>query len=133
MTDKKVLEVACAILISDSKVFIAQRADNQAMAGMWEFPGGKVEKGEKPEETVVRELFEELNMKVEVIEKLKRVTHHYNEFEIILHPFIVKHTQGGIIPKVHSNISFASIDELQSIELLDADVLILPQIIERLK
>lgn len=133
MTDKKVLEVACAILISDSKVFIAQRADNQAMAGMWEFPGGKVEKGEKPEETVVRELFEELNMRVEVIEKLKRVTHHYSEFEIILHPFIVKHSQGEIIPKVHSNISFASIDELKSIELLDADVLILPQIIERLK
>lgn len=133
MTNKKVVEVACAILISDYKVFIAQRADNQAMAGMWEFPGGKVERGEKPEETVVRELYEELNMKVEVIKNLKPVVHHYKEFEIVLHPFIIKHRQGEIIPKVHSNVSFLNIEELLSIELLDADVLILPQIIGRLK
>lgn len=128
MPNLNVIQVACAILIKEKKVLIARRADNQSMPGMWEFPGGKVEVGELPQDTVIRELFEELQVRVEPVQKLQAIEHVYKDFTIKLFPFIVKHLGGEFKQRVHSKLDFADFNTLNSIALLPADVLILPQL-----
>jgi 8-oxo-dGTP diphosphatase len=61
---KLTLVVACALLDADKRVLIAQRPEGKALAGLWEFPGGKVEPGERPEQTLIRELHEEIGIRV---------------------------------------------------------------------
>jgi 8-oxo-dGTP diphosphatase len=79
-----VLVVACALIDVDGRVLIAQRPPGKPMAGLWEFPGGKVERGERPEETLIRELQEELGIAVEepCLAPLTFASHTYPEFHV---------------------------------------------------
>ena len=76
MSTKTVLVAACALVDADGRVLLAQRPQGKPMAGLWEFPGGKVDAGETPEEALVRELHEELGIEVEIADPWINGAHH---------------------------------------------------------
>ncbi|MCO6051705.1 (deoxy)nucleoside triphosphate pyrophosphohydrolase [Mesorhizobium sp. RP14(2022)] len=94
MSDPKplLLVAACALVDSDNRVLIAQRPEGKSLAGLWEFPGGKVEPGETPEETVIRELYEELGVvtKVACLAPLTFASHAYERFNLLMPLFVCR-------------------------------------------
>src|SRR5690606_21949077 len=87
---KLVLVAACALIDADRRVLIARRPEGKPMAGLWEFPGGKVEPGETPEDTVIREILEELSVRIPkpCLAPLTFASHDYPDFHILLALFI---------------------------------------------
>ncbi len=92
------LEVAVAILKDGDRYFIQRRPPEGLLGGLWEFPGGKIESGEKPESCLRRELKEELGVKAKITRKLPAVKHAYTHFRVILHPFECR-LDGGKLKK----------------------------------
>jgi len=90
------LVAACALVDSDNRVLLAQRPEGKALAGLWEFPGGKVEAGETPEQTVIRELREEIGIetKVECLAPLTFASHTYETFHLLMPLFVCRRFQG---------------------------------------
>lgn len=120
-----VLNVACAIIIREEKVFVAKRSETMSLPLKWEFPGGKINDNETEEECIHRELQEELNIKVNIIGKLKNHYHIYGETKINLVPFIVKYNQGKIILLEHKEAGWFSKEELADLDWASADIAIL--------
>ena len=87
---KLTLVVACALVDVDNRVLIAKRPEGKAMAGLWEFPGGKLEAGERPEEALVRELKEELDIetKVDCLAPLSFASYGYEDFHLLMPLYI---------------------------------------------
>ena len=99
--DMPIIWVAAAALIdSDNRILIAQRPDGKSMAGLWEFPGGKIKKHEKPIDALKRELKEELNIEVKSPRALLNVKHFYTQFRVNLHVF-------SCVPKVLPKIDMS--------------------------
>jgi 8-oxo-dGTP diphosphatase len=119
------LNVACAIILNNEKVFVAKRSEIMSLPFKWEFPGGKVNDNESEEECIHRELKEELNIKVEIIRKLKSHCHDYGETKITLIPFIVKYYEGQIILNEHSDAGWFSKKELIELDWATADIPVL--------
>ena len=95
-TKKIVLVAACALIDADRRVLIAQRPEGKPMAGLWEFPGGKVEQGETPEETLIRELQEELGIVTQVpcLAPLTFASHAYDDFHLLMPLYICRRYEG---------------------------------------
>ncbi len=98
MSVKLVLVAACALIDADGRVLIARRPEGKSMAGLWEFPGGKVETGERPEESLIRELKEELGIvvKEECLAPLTFASHRYPDFHLLM-PLYVCRRWGGFM------------------------------------
>ncbi|KQW28164.1 NTP pyrophosphohydrolase [Rhizobium sp. Root274] len=99
MSDKKkpiLLVAACALVDTDNRILLAQRPEGKSLAGLWEFPGGKVEAGETPEETLVRELNEELGIvtKVACLAPLTFASHTYDSFHLLMPLYICRRYEG---------------------------------------
>ena len=123
------LDVCCAILIRDSKMMIVRRSPEMRLGGKWEFPGGKVDVGESPEECIVREIKEELLIDVRILKALKPVFHSYHRGDIRLIPFIVELISSHE-PQLteHDAIAWVSLKEIASYDLAGADIPILNQL-----
>jgi len=93
---KIVLVAACALIDADRRVLLAQRPEGKPMAGLWEFPGGKVEQGETPEETLIRELAEELGIITQVpcLAPLTFASHAYEDFHLLMPLYICRRYEG---------------------------------------
>jgi 8-oxo-dGTP diphosphatase len=93
---KLTLVVACALVDADKRVLIAQRPEGKALAGLWEFPGGKVEPGERPEQTLIRELHEEIGIDVSepCLAPLTFASHTYETFHLLMPLFICRRYEG---------------------------------------
>jgi 8-oxo-dGTP diphosphatase len=93
---KIVLVAACALIDSDGRILLAQRPEGKSLAGLWEFPGGKVEPGETPEETLVRELEEELGIKTKVacLAPLTFASHSYDTFHLLMPLYVCRRYEG---------------------------------------
>ncbi len=99
MSDEKkpiLLVAACALVDADNRILLAQRPQGKSLAGLWEFPGGKVEAGETPEETLVRELNEELGIvtKVACLAPLTFASHTYEKFHLLMPLYICRRYEG---------------------------------------
>ena len=94
---KLVLVVACALVDTDGRILIAQRPEGKNLAGLWEFPGGKVKEGESVEECIRREIREELGLQVEVERLLPSVRHSYGSYPIVLIPLVCTPKEGEVI------------------------------------
>jgi 8-oxo-dGTP diphosphatase len=98
VSQKLLLVAACALVDADGRVLLAQRPEGKPMAGLWEFPGGKIEAGERPEETLIRELAEELGVTVEepCLAPLTFASHRYETFHLLM-PLYVCRRWSGIV------------------------------------
>lgn len=118
--------VACAIIESNQKVLVTQRSEKMKLPLKWEFPGGKVEKGETDEDCLIREIYEELNINIVIKKKLKSNTHKYSENKAIeLIPFLCEIKDGEIKLTEHANFLWLSKSELLNLDWAEADVPIL--------
>ncbi len=100
------IEMATGVLIHNGQLFIQQRLEDDVWGSLWEFPGGRLEMGEAPEQTVVREFFEETEFKVEVESKITATIHHYTRYKVTLHCFLVTLTQQESDPVLHAAQNF---------------------------
>ena len=128
----KTVRVVAAIIIENGKVFATQRGYGEFKDG-WEFPGGKIEPGETPEEAIVREIKEELDTEVEVIELLDTVEYDYPNFHLSMGCFICKIKSGDLVLKEHEAAKWLTKDTLGSLEWLPADMGLVREIEKYLK
>ena len=117
----KKIKVVAAIIIEQGKVFATQRGYGEFKDG-WEFPGGKVEDGETPENALVREIREELDTEIEVGELLETVEYDYPKFHFSMDCFICKIKAGNLILKEHEAAKWLTKETLDSVEWLPADL-----------
>jgi 8-oxo-dGTP diphosphatase len=98
---KLTLVVAVALIDADGRVLIAQRPEGKQLAGLWEFPGGKVEPGERPEETLIRELHEELGITVKeaCLAPLTFASHAYESFHLLMPLYVCRRWEGFVQPR----------------------------------
>ena len=131
---KLLLVAACALVDTDRRVLITQRPEGKPMAGLWEFPGGKVEDGETPEATIVRELCEELG--IETSEKclapLTFASHAYDDFHLLMPLFACLRWSG--IPEAREGQALKWVRgiDLRSYPMPAADLPLIPALIEYL-
>lgn len=118
----KHLEVAAAIIIRDNKVFAAQRGEGGELALKWEFPGGKLEKGELGEDAIVREILEELGTEIKVQGYLLRVEHQYTTFSLTLHGYLCELVGDEPILSEHLAARWLEKEQLYSVSWADADI-----------
>ncbi len=127
----KIIRVVAAIIIDNGKVFATQRGYGEFKDG-WEFPGGKIDAGEKPEEALIREIKEELDTEVEVLELLNTVEYDYPNFHLSMDCFICKIIAGNLVLKEHEAAAWLTKETLYSVSWLPADQGLIPQIEQRL-
>ncbi len=118
----KSIQVACAIIENGGKVLSTQRGESMSLPLKWEFPGGKTNNGESPEECLKRELSEELGIEVAVSLSLPPVTHHYPAFTVTLYPFICTIVAGEITLHEHAAIAWLPPGELHTLDWAEADL-----------
>jgi 8-oxo-dGTP diphosphatase len=101
MSLKVVLVAACALIDADGRVLLAQRPAGKSMAGLWEFPGGKVEPGERPEQSLIRELKEELGITVkeDCLAPLTFASHGYPDFHLLMPLYVCRRWEGIVAPQ----------------------------------
>ena len=116
----KTVRVVAGIIIEDGKVFATQRGYGEFKDG-WEFPGGKIEQGETPEEAVVREIMEELDTEVEVKELFDTVEYDYPKFHLLMDCFICKIKKGDLVLKEHEAAKWLTKETLHTVDWLPAD------------
>lgn len=116
----KTVRVVAGIIIEDGKVFATQRGYGEFKDG-WEFPGGKIEQGETPEEAVVREIMEELDTEVEVKELFDTVEYDYPKFHLSMDYFICKIKKGDLVLKEHEAAKWLTKETLHTVDWLPAD------------
>ena len=128
----KKIRVVAAIIVDDGKVFSTQRGYGEFQGG-WEFPGGKIEPNEKPEDALVREIKEELDTEIEVVELLDTVEYDYPTFHLSMDCFICNIKSGDLVLKEHMAAKWLSKEELDSVDWLPADLGLIPKIAEYIK
>jgi 8-oxo-dGTP diphosphatase len=118
-----VLVAACALIDTDGRVLIAQRPPGKSMAGLWEFPGGKVEAGERPEETLIRELKEELGIAVAeaCLAPLTFASHGYAEFHLLLPLYVCRRWEGTARPLEGQTLAWVRPSRLRDYPMPPAD------------
>lgn len=116
----KTIRVTAAIIIENDKVFATQRGYGEFKDG-WEFPGGKIEPNEAPEDAIVREIREELDTEIEVVELLDTVEYDYPEFHLSMDCFICRIKSGDLVLKEHEAAKWLTRETLDSVEWLPAD------------
>ena len=116
----KTIKVVAAIIIHEGKIFATQRGYGEFKDG-WEFPGGKIEPGETPQEALAREIKEELDTEIEVKDFLETVEYDYPEFHLSMDCFFCRIKAGNLVLKEHEAAKWLTADALDSVDLLPAN------------
>ena len=132
MHNMKTIQVVAAIIIKDGEVFSTQRGYGE-FKGWWEFPGGKIENGECPQEALRREIREELDAEIEVKELLETVEWDYPNFHLMMHCFVCSLESESLQLNEHEAATWLTLDTLNSVKWLPADEILLDKIAEYLK
>ena len=129
-----VLVAACALVDPDGRVLIAQRPEGKPMAGLWEFPGGKVEEGETPEDTIIRELREELAIAVTkpCLAPLTFASHNYREFHILMPLFVCRRWQGSPVAQEFQQLKWVRPNRLREYPMPPADEPLISHLVDLL-
>jgi 8-oxo-dGTP diphosphatase len=120
---KLVLVAACALIDADGRVLVAQRPEGKSMAGLWEFPGGKIETGERPEQSLIRELKEELGIivKEECLAPLTFASHLYPDFHLLMPLYVCRRWEGFVKPQEGQRLKWVRPTELRDYPMPPAD------------
>jgi 8-oxo-dGTP diphosphatase len=120
---KLVLVVACALVDADARVLLAQRPAGKPMAGLWEFPGGKVEAGERPEQTLIRELKEELGIAVNeaCLAPLTFASHGYPDFHLLMPLYVCRRWEGAVTALEGQRLAWVRPNRLREYPMPPAD------------
>jgi 8-oxo-dGTP diphosphatase len=131
---KLTLVVACALVDADNRVLIAQRPANKAMAGLWEFPGGKVNDGERPEDALIRELSEELGITVReaCLAPLTFASHSYADFHLLMPLYICRRWEGTVTAREHQALAWVRANKLRDYPMPPADLPLIPALTDLL-
>ncbi len=132
---KRILLVAaCALIDSDGRVLLTQRPEGKALAGLWEFPGGKVESGETPEEALLRELEEELGVRTKVacLAPLTFASHSYDEFHLLMPLFVCRRYEGVPEGREGQAIRWVRPKQMRDYPMPPADEPLIPILIDLL-
>ena len=124
MSIKLVLVVACALIDTDGRVLLAERPAGKSMAGLWEFPGGKVEAGERPEQSLIRELKEELGIVVNeaCLAPLTFASHSYSDFHLLMPLYVCRRWHGIVVPREGQKLAWVRPNRLRDYAMPPADV-----------
>ncbi|WP_298892874.1 (deoxy)nucleoside triphosphate pyrophosphohydrolase [uncultured Psychroserpens sp.] len=122
------IKVACGIIYRDDKLFLCRRNPNKHLGGYWEFPGGKLEFNEFPEDALKRELEEELSMSVEIKNHFTTVIHKYENFVIELIAYECKFIKADYLLNAHDKYEWLELNEIKNIKLSPADIPILDKL-----
>jgi 8-oxo-dGTP diphosphatase len=136
MTDNKtkpcILVVAAALIDPDGRVLIAQRPPGKTLAGLWEFPGGKIEAGETPEDALIRELREELGITVSApcLAPFTFASHSYESFHLLMPLYICRRWDGIATPREHAALKWVRVKDLRAEDypMPAADLPLLPML-----
>ncbi|MBV9051843.1 MAG: (deoxy)nucleoside triphosphate pyrophosphohydrolase [Hyphomicrobiales bacterium] len=128
------LVVACALVDADGRVLIAERPAGKALAGLWEFPGGKLEPNEEPETSLVRELKEELGIVVETscLAPLTFASHRYESFHLVMLLYVCRKWTGFAAPREGQNLAWVRPGKLRDYPMPPADAPLIPALIDLL-
>jgi 8-oxo-dGTP diphosphatase len=132
---KTLLVVACALIDIDERVLLARRPEGKPMAGLWEFPGGKVEAGETPEAALMRELREELGIEIclPCLSPLSFASHAYDDFHLLMPLYILRKWDGIAQPREGQQIKWARADKLRDYPMPPADAPLIAPLEELLR
>ena len=125
---KIVLVSAVALIDIDGRVLLAQRPEGKSMAGLWEFPGGKIEDGETPEAALIRELQEELGIDTHAscLAPLAFASHSYEDFHLLMPLFACRRWQGSVTPLEGQKLAWVRANDLRNYPMPPADLPIVP-------
>ena len=124
MSIKIVLVAACALVDADGRVLLAQRPEGKTMAGLWEFPGGKIEAGERPELSLIRELQEELGITVSeaCLAPLTFASHSYPDFHLLMPLYVCRRWEGTVTAREGQQLAWVKPNRLRDYGMPPADV-----------
>jgi 8-oxo-dGTP diphosphatase len=130
MSHPLVLVVAAALIDADGRVLLAERPAGKSMAGLWEFPGGKVEPGEKPENSLIRELREELGITVkeECLAPFAFASHAYEKFHLLMPLYLCRRWEGIVQPQEGQRVVWVRPREMANYPVPPADVPLVAQL-----
>ena len=131
---KLVLVVACAVVDADGRVLIAQRPEGKALAGLWEFPGGKLEPNERPEAALIRELHEEIGITVHeaCLAPLTFASHAYEDFHLLMPLYICRRWEGLAVAREGQQLAWVRANKLRDYPMPAADIPLIPHLIDLL-
>ncbi|MGQ4275370.1 (deoxy)nucleoside triphosphate pyrophosphohydrolase [Terrihabitans sp. B22-R8] len=129
-----VLVAACALVDADGRVLLARRPEGKSMAGLWEFPGGKTEAGETPEETLIRELSEELGISVkqDCLAPLTFASHAYERFHLLMPLYVCRRWEGIVRPLEGQELAWVAPKRLREYPMPPADEPLIPMLLDLL-
>ena len=128
------LVAACALVDADGRVLITQRPDGKSLAGLWEFPGGKIEPGERPEPALIRELREELGIDVTAscLAPLTFASHAYPAFHLLMPLYVCRRWQGTVTGREGQALKWVMPKKLRDFPMPPADRPLIPHLIDLL-
>jgi 8-oxo-dGTP diphosphatase len=131
---KIVLVAACALIDSDHRILLAQRPAGKPMEGLWEFPGGKIEPGETPEATLIRELHEELgiSVKADCLAPLSFASHDYESFHLLMPLYVCRRWEGFVTAKEGQALAWVKAQKLRDYPMPPADLPLIPALVDLL-
>jgi 8-oxo-dGTP diphosphatase len=127
---KVVSVAACALIDADGRVLLAQRPEGKSMAGLWEFPGGKIEAGETPEQSLIRELEEELGIVVKeaCLAPLTFASHSYPDFHLLMPLYVCRRWDGMVTAREGQQLAWVRPNRLRDYPMPPADVPLIPHL-----
>jgi 8-oxo-dGTP diphosphatase len=131
---KLLLVVAAALIDADDRVLIAQRPKGKALADLWEFPGGKIDAGERPEEALIRELREELGILVKpgCLAPLTFASHSYDDFHLLMPLYVCRRWEGFVQPLEGQALKWVRAKDLRDYPMPPADAPLIPHLVDLL-
>jgi 8-oxo-dGTP diphosphatase len=127
---KVVSVAACALIDADGRVLLAQRPEGKSMAGLWEFPGGKIEAGETPEQSLIRELEEELGIIVKeaCLAPLTFASHSYPDFHLLMPLYVCRRWDGMVTAREGQSLAWVRPNRLRDYPMPAADIPLIPHL-----